>query len=56
MESSEDAIIGKNLDGTITSWNAGAERIYGYSAAEAMGRPISLLMPPERPDEVPDHP
>ena len=53
VESSDDAIIGKSLDGTITSWNAGAERLYGYSAAEAIGQSISLIAPPDRPDEVP---
>ena len=53
VESSEDAIIGKTLEGTITSWNKGAQRIYGYSANEAVGQPISMLVPPERPDEVP---
>ena len=53
VESSEDAIIGKTLDGTITSWNTGAERLYGYSAAEVKGRPISLLVPPENADELP---
>jgi len=47
VESSYDAIIGKTLDGTITSWNAAAERMYGYSAAEAIGQPISLLAPRE---------
>jgi diguanylate cyclase (GGDEF)-like protein/PAS domain S-box-containing protein len=53
VESSEDAIISKTLDGIITSWNEGAQRIYGYSAEEAVGQPISMLVPPERPDEVP---
>jgi PAS domain S-box-containing protein len=53
VESSDDAIIGKTLEGIITSWNKGAEKIYGYSASEAMGQPISMLVPPERPDEVP---
>jgi len=48
VESSDDAIIGKTLDGTIQSWNAGAERLFGYSAAEAVGRHISLVIPPER--------
>ncbi len=54
VESSDDAIIGKTLEGIITSWNKGAERIYGYSASEAVGQPISMLVPPERPDEVPE--
>ena len=53
VESSEDAIIGKNLAGVITSWNAGAERIYGYRAAETIGKSISLLIPPGQPDELP---
>jgi len=53
VESSDDAIIGKTLDGTITSWNAGAERIYGYSANEALGRSISILVPPDRAEEIP---
>ena len=48
VEWSEDAIIGKSLDGVIRSWNGGAERIFGYSAAEAVGRPISLIIPEER--------
>jgi PAS domain S-box-containing protein len=52
VESSDDAIIGKTLDGTIVSWNPGAERIYGYSAEEMIGEQISVLVPPERPDEV----
>jgi PAS domain S-box-containing protein len=52
VESSDDAIISKTLEGIITSWNKGAQRIYGYSAEEALGRPISMLVPPERPDEV----
>jgi PAS domain S-box-containing protein len=53
VESSDDVIIGKTLDGVITSWNRGAEKIYGYSAAEAVGQPVSMLVPPERPDEIP---
>lgn len=52
VESSHDAIIGKSLDGTILSWNAGAERMYGYVAEEIVGRPVSVLSPAERPDEV----
>lgn len=47
VDSSDDAIIGKTLDGVITSWNAGARRMYGWTAAEAVGRHISLLVPPE---------
>ena len=48
---SEDAIITKSLTGTILSWNPGAERLYGYSAAEIEGHPIAVLFPPERLDE-----
>jgi PAS domain S-box-containing protein len=54
VECSDDAIIGKTLEGIITSWNPGAERLYGYTAAEIVGRSISLLLPPERHDEVPE--
>ncbi|HEV3467703.1 MAG TPA: PAS domain S-box protein [Pyrinomonadaceae bacterium] len=52
VASSDDAIIGKTLDGRITSWNAAAERLYGYAAAEAVGQPISIIVPPEREDEL----
>jgi len=54
IDSSEDAIIGKNLDGTITSWNKGAERIYGYAPEEVVGKNISVLAPKDRPDEIPE--
>jgi PAS domain S-box-containing protein len=50
---SDDAMIGKTLDGIIASWNRGAEQLYGYSAAEAVGQSISILVPPGREDEVP---
>jgi PAS domain S-box-containing protein len=49
--SSDDAIVSKNLDGFITSWNKGAERIFGYTAQEAVGQHISLIIPPDRLDE-----
>jgi PAS domain S-box-containing protein len=48
VESSDDAIIGKEMDGIITDWNDGAERLYGYSAVEVVGKPISILIPPDR--------
>jgi PAS domain S-box-containing protein len=54
VESCDDAIIGKTLDGTVVSWNTGAERIYGYSAAEMIGRSISVLIPSYRPEELPE--
>jgi PAS domain S-box-containing protein len=52
VESSSDAIIGKTLDGIITDWNAGAERLYGYAAGEAIGKPLSILLPPGRSDDI----
>lgn len=48
VESSDDAIVSKNLNGIIQTWNAGAERLFGYRAEEVIGRPITLLLPPER--------
>jgi PAS domain S-box-containing protein len=51
VESSDDAIVSKNLDGVITSWNRGAERIFGYTAAEAVGEPITIVIPQDRHDE-----
>src|SRR5438093_3817096 len=51
VESSNDAIIGKDIDGIITSWNKGAERIFGYTAEEAKGRPVTILIPADRLDE-----
>ena len=54
VESSDDAIIGKTLDGVITTWNHGAEKVFGYSSAEAVGKTIHMLVPPERANEEPD--
>lgn len=51
VESSVDAIVSKNLDGTILSWNRGAERLFGWTSEEAVGRHITLIIPPERLDE-----
>ncbi len=54
VESSDDAIYSKNLDGIITTWNKGAEQLYGYTAAEAIGRSINLIVPPEQREELHD--
>jgi PAS domain S-box-containing protein len=51
VESSDDAIVSKNLDGIISSWNKSAERLFGYSAEEAIGQHITLIIPPDRRDE-----
>jgi PAS domain S-box-containing protein len=51
VESSDDAIISKTLDGTITAWNPGAEKLFGYSSLEAVGKPMRMLLPPERAQE-----
>ena len=53
VDSSDDAIVSKSLDGIITSWNASAERMFGYTAAEAIGHPVLMLVPPDRQDEEP---
>jgi hypothetical protein len=53
VESSEDAIISKTMDGIIQSWNQAAERLYGYTAAEVLGQPITLLIPPDLADDFP---
>ncbi len=51
VTSSDDAIVSKDLDGVITSWNTGAERLFGYTAAEAVGQRVTMLIPPDRLDE-----
>jgi len=53
VESSEDAIISKGLDGIIRTWNSGAERLFGYTVREAIGQPVTILFPPGREDEEP---
>jgi diguanylate cyclase (GGDEF)-like protein/PAS domain S-box-containing protein len=52
VESSDEIIVSKDLDGVITSWNSGAERVLGYSAAEVLGRHVSMLIPPEAVDDM----
>ncbi|HEY1379970.1 MAG TPA: PAS domain S-box protein, partial [Gemmataceae bacterium] len=52
VESSDDAIIGKDLNALVTSWNRGAERLYGYAAEEAVGRSLAMVFPPDRLDEL----
>src|SRR6516225_5717878 len=51
VESSEDAIISKSLEGIVTSWNEGARRLFGYSAEEMLGKPVSRIIPAERSEE-----
>lgn len=51
VESTDDAIVGKTLDGIITSWNSGAERLYGFTKEEALGQPLSFIIPPQCPDD-----
>jgi PAS domain S-box-containing protein len=53
VESSDDAIVSKNIDSTITSWNRGAERLFGYSAEEVVGKSVTILIPPDQADEEP---
>ncbi|OGK26836.1 hypothetical protein A3D76_05130 [Candidatus Roizmanbacteria bacterium RIFCSPHIGHO2_02_FULL_37_9b] len=53
VDSADDAIIGKSLDGRITSWNRGAEKLYGYPADQAIGQPVSIIFPPELKDDLP---
>src|SRR5688572_12577376 len=53
VESSDDAIVSKSLEGIVTSWNRGAERIFGWTAAEVIGKPITIIIPPERLQEEP---
>src|ERR671927_257923 len=53
VESADDAIVSKTLESIVTSWNRGAERIFGYTAEEMIGRSITVLIPADRPDEEP---
>ena len=54
VDSSDDAIISKNLDSIITSWNKSAERLFGYTAEEVIGQPITIVIPPDRLEEEPE--
>ena len=53
VESSDDVILSKNLDGVILTWNAGAERLFGFTADEVVGKPVTILIPPDRLEEEP---
>src|SRR4051794_18498202 len=53
VESSDDAIVSKTLEGVIVSWNKGAERIFGWRSDEVVGRPITIIIPPDRLEEEP---
>src|SRR5213078_661470 len=53
IESSDDAIVSKTLDGVIRTWNKGAERIFGWTSDEVVGRPITIIIPPDRQEEEP---
>jgi PAS domain S-box-containing protein len=52
VESADDAILSKDLNGIITSWNKGAERLFGYTAEEVLGKPVTMLIPADRRDEI----
>src|SRR4029453_143505 len=54
VENTDDAVIGRDLDGFVTSWNAAAEKLYGYKAEEMVGQPVSILIPSDRPNEEPE--
>ena len=54
VECSDDAIVAKNLDGVISAWNAAAERMFGYTEHEAIGQPITMIIPPDLHDEERD--
>lgn len=54
VESSDDAILSKDINGIITSWNRGAERLFGYGEAEVIGKPVTILIPPDRQNEEPE--
>ena len=56
VELSDDAILSKDLNGVIMTWNRGAEMLFGYTAEEAVGRPVTILIPPDRNDEEPLYP